>query len=179
MPHVSIHLLRRALLLTALLWPGFHAAWAAETAPRTLLMLDFELIDDNEGLTPFPERVERLQMVSARLQRHFAEQRFYTLLDPAPIQAEIRAAQAEHSLRDCNGCELDLARKLGAERVLVAWVQKVSNLILNLNIEIRDVATGEAVLNKSVDLRGNTEQSWQRGVDFMIRGMLERGQRNL
>jgi hypothetical protein len=57
-------------------------------------------------------------------------------------------------------------------------VQKVSNLILNLNIEIRDASTGRAVLAKSVDRRGNTDQSWQRGVDFLVRDMVEKGQGN-
>jgi len=34
------------------------------------------------------------------------------------------------------------------------------------------------VLTKSVDLRGNTDQSWQRGIDFMVRDMVEKKQGN-
>lgn len=79
-------------------------------------------------------------------------------------------------LYECNGCELEIARKLGADRVLTAWVQKVSNLILNMNIEVKDVKTGEVTLKKSVDIRGNTDQSWSRGISYMTRDMVEKGQ---
>ena len=81
-------------------------------------------------------------------------------------------------LRDCNGCELDIGRALHADRVLVGWVQKVSNLILNINIQIEDTATGAVVLNKSVDLRGNTDESWRRGVAALVRSIVDKNQGN-
>ena len=52
------------------------------------------------------------------------------IVDPAPVAAEVAGVSP---LRGCNGCELELGRKLGADFVAVGWVQKVSNLILNLN----------------------------------------------
>jgi len=55
-------------------------------------------------------------------------------------------------------------------------VQKVSNLILNINIEIKSVASGQTILNKSVDIRGNTDQSWSRGISYMVRDMVEKKQ---
>ena len=67
---------------------------------------------------------------------------------------------------------------LGADRVMTAWVQKVSNLILNINIQINDVASGQPLLNKSVDIRGNTDASWERGIRYMVRSMEEKGQGN-
>jgi len=76
----------------------------------------------------------------------------------------------------CNGCELDIGKRLGADLVLTAWVQKVSNLILNINIEIKEVASSQTILNKSVDIRGNTDQSWSRGISYMVRGMVEKKQ---
>ena len=36
------------------------------------------------------------------------------------------------------GCEVGIARRLDAELALVGWVQKVSNLMLNFNVVIRD-----------------------------------------
>jgi len=57
-----------------------------------------------------------------------------------PVEAELSGIS---SLRGCNDCDLDLARDLGAEFVAVGWVQKVSNLILNLNLQVRDAATGQ------------------------------------
>ena len=43
------------------------------------------------------------------------------------------------------------------------WVQKVSNLILNINVEVRSEA-GATRYRGSVDIRGNTDESWLRGV---------------
>jgi len=47
-----------------------------------------------------------------------------------------------------------------------AWgtVQKVSNLILNINVYMEDVATGNLEFVKSVDIRGNTDESWRHGL---------------
>ena len=43
-------------------------------------------------------------------------------------------------------------------------MQKVSNLILNINIYVRDAETGDLVAAASADIRGNTDKSWSRGV---------------
>jgi len=53
-------------------------------------------------------------------------------------------------------------------RVARCWVQKVSNPILNLNIEVHDSATGETLYTRSVDIRGNTDESWRRGVRRLV-----------
>jgi hypothetical protein len=170
--------MRRALFLGVAVLLGTVANTGHAEPLKKLLSLDFELIDEQQGLAPFPEKEARLAMVSQRLRDALREKKLYDVVDMAPVASLIEAEEARQSLLECNGCELDIARTAGAERVLLAWVQKVSNLILNLNIEIRDVGTGAAVLRKSVDVRGNTDQSWQRGIDFMVRDMLEKGQGN-
>jgi len=153
-------------------------ASAQDATLKKLLMLDFELIDSMQGSVPFPEKQERLANATAQLHQAFIRERFYQVMDDAPVLAQIRSAQSSFNFVDCNGCELEIARAANADRVLVGWVQRVSNLILNINIEIRDVATGNAVLVKSVDLRGNTDVSWQRGIDFMVRDIREKQQGN-
>ena len=47
-------------------------------------------------------------------------------------------------------------------------MQKVSNLILNINLQVRDVGTGRLVAAGSVDIRGNTDESWRRGVAYLL-----------
>ena len=47
-------------------------------------------------------------------------------------------------------------------------MQKVSNLILNLNLQVRDVAGGAIVAAGTVDIRGNTDKSWRRGVLYLL-----------
>jgi hypothetical protein len=34
---------------------------------------------------------------------------------------------------------------------------------------MEDAQTGQIVFAKSVDIRGNTDESWRRGLDYMIR----------
>jgi hypothetical protein len=51
-------------------------------------------------------------------------------------------------------------------------VQKVSNLILNMNIYVRDVADGRVLASMSADMRGNTDESWSRTVDWLVRNRL-------
>ena len=57
-------------------------------------------------------------------------------------------------------------------------MQRVSELILNVNVSVQDSQTGVEVLSKSVDLRGNTDETWMRGVNFMLRDWAERRARN-
>ena len=162
-----------AVLLVVAMSPA-----AAQQPLKKLLMLEFELIDEQEDVVPFPEKEARLAMVSQRLREALIKEELYNVIDSAPVAQLIRTEAQRQSLLECNGCEVDIARKAGADRILLAWVQKVSNLILNINIEIRDAKTGKAVLVKSVDLRGNTDLSWQRGIDFMVRDMVEKKQGN-
>jgi hypothetical protein len=65
--------------------------------------------------------------------------------------------------------ERDLAEKTGAEWAAWGTVQKVSNLILNINLYMEDVQTGRIEFAHSVDIRGNTDESWLRGLNYMIR----------
>ena len=48
-------------------------------------------------------------------------------------------------------------------------MQKISNLILILNMQVRDTATGDVVSAGTVDIRGNTDESWRRGIDYLLK----------
>jgi len=172
-------MIRRQLLAAGAAVATLPRLVGSQPAPlKKLLMLDFELIDEQAPAVPFPEAPARLAMISQRLREAFERERLYAVVDRAPVQALIESTNKTQNLLSCNGCELEIARKAGADRILVGWVQKVSNLILNINIEVRELADGNSVLNKSVDLRGNTDQTWQRGIDFLVRDMVEKRQGN-
>lgn len=162
-----------------LLMSGACTRPAEEPRPG-LLMLEFELIDEMRDLYPDYQpasELRRLKQIGAQLRAEFEKNNFYRMLDSTRTAEAIKPVRDNYNyLHDCNGCEVDLARGLGAERVLTGWVQKVSNLILNINIEIKDTESGNTVVRKSVDIRGNTDISWQRGIAFIIRDMLEKRQ---
>ncbi len=130
----------RALPLAALLLAVTLAAGpaAAAEAPR-LALFPFELIDsslqpgERQGRDPADRA--RLAMIQDELRAALRNSGRYELVDTTPAAAAIEAAGY---LWSCNGCELGIARKLDADLALVGWVQKVSNLILNLNVVVRE-----------------------------------------
>jgi hypothetical protein len=65
-----------------------------------------------------------------------------------------------------------LARRIGAELAITGTVQKVSNLILNMNIYVRDASTGATIAAMSADMRGNTDETWSRTLDWLVHNRL-------
>jgi hypothetical protein len=166
------------MLLVSCVFALQAPAHASERPLKSIAVMDFELIDDTLETAKFEEQQERLTSITRQLKEAFTREGFYVVLDTAPADELIRSLRASQNLRACNGCELDVGKTLGADRVALGWVQKVSNLILNINLEVKDVRTGRTVLQKSVDIRGNTDQSWARGISFMVRSMQEQNQGN-
>ena len=85
--------------------------------------------------------------------------------------------QQEYLYR-CDDCAEQVGRLLGVDLVMATWVQKVSELILNLNVQILDVKTQAVVFTKSVDMRGNQDETWTRAVSYLVRDMAEKRERN-
>ncbi len=158
--------------LTFLLSAG-RLVLAAEALP--LAVFDFELIDTSlEGETQGPRADEqaRLGMISDQLRQMLADSGRYRIIDLAPVEAQIEAAGYLHG---CNGCDTKIAGGLGAARAVTGTVQKVSNLILNINLFEREVASGKLLRAMSVDIRGNTDKSWSRGVSYLVRNRFLKG----
>jgi hypothetical protein len=167
----------RLITLLAFAWLACAQASAAE--PKSLALMDFELVDDMRDFASEQARQEvdrRLVLITAELAKELERRGIYRVLDRAPAAQLIERLKASYELRACNGCEIDIGKALGAERIALCWVQKVSNLILNINIEVRSVATGETVYAKSVDIRGNTDETWLRGVRRLVDNIQERNQ---
>lgn len=149
-----------ALFLVAL---AAGAPAAAETVERRLALFPVELIMLSADPVDDAE-LERLELVHRILVERLAPHGLVAI-DTSPM-AERIASYA--SLSGCNGCEIAFAAELGADIAGVAWVQKVSNLILNVNLKLTDVATGRLLKLGSVDIRGNTDETWRRGAAYLI-----------
>jgi Protein of unknown function (DUF2380) len=143
---------------------GAGSAAAAES--RRVAFFGFFLI--NTSLQPTqPAEEKRLEMLGIILRDQLAGAgRFSFVAIPPEVQ---RLAVAGSGIPNCNGCERDLAEKTGAEWVAWGTVHKVSDLILNINLYMEDVQTGRIEFAHSVDIRGNTDESWRRGLNYMIR----------
>lgn len=159
-----------ALALSTSLGTGLGAVNAAQAATR-VAVFEFELLDTSSEVDirgPKPEEIRRLDLITHEVRRRLKEAG-YDVLDLSPQQAQIVEAAP---FRNCNGCELPIAQALGAQIEVIGLVQKVSNLILNINFQLRDVATGEVLRAGSADIRNNTDESWLRGVSYLVRNRL-------
>ncbi len=142
----------------------------ARADPPKLAVFDFELIDTSLPGEFYGSRPEeaRLVRISEQLRKALAESGKFQVLDIAPVRDAARQA----NLQACGGCDLKLAGQLGADQEITGLVQKVSNLIINLNVYLRDVKTGNMIMVASADMRGNTDESWTRTMSYLIRNRL-------
>jgi hypothetical protein len=139
-----------------------------------LLVLDIEIQGDLGEQGRDAEREKRLRAASDRLREEIEKRGIYDVVDNAPEQALIDRLRSQQFLHRCNGCELDIARRLDADQVLVAWVNRMSNLILTFEYEIRDVKTGQPLLRGALDFRGDNDTAWNRTISYMARDLQER-----
>jgi hypothetical protein len=63
-------------------------------------------------------------------------------------------------------------RLVGADLAITGTVFKVSNLILNMIIFVRDMKTAGNVAAAQADMRSDTDQSWNRTLDRLLRNRL-------
>ena len=143
--------------------------------PR-LAVLDVELSGDLGGPEFAQEHAQRLQRASAKLRDELERSGLFHLVSNAPAQELINRLQSQQLYwQDCNGCDLEVGRQLGADQVLIAWVNRVSGLILTLTYELHDVRTGEIAARKSYDFRGDNDTAWSHAITYMVRDMKDQG----
>jgi uncharacterized protein DUF2380 len=151
-----------------------RAAWSAAADDKSgarVAFFGFHLINTSPETDTAAEDRRIAQLDELFRQQVDASRRFKIVAIPTDVQKEVDAGPA---ITSCNACGHDTAKRIGAD--LAAWgtVQKVSNLILNINVYMDDVHTGQPYFAKSVDIRGNTDESWRRGLDYILRHYLLR-----
>jgi len=151
-----------AALAFALASSGAHAM-----AP-TVAVFNFEFLDTSlERSTNGPRADEQARLIRLgdELRNRLASSGRIGIGEVGPVVEQVWAS----NWQACGGCDVRFARELGAKFSVTGWVQKVSNLILNVNVAVRDADTGRLLGTKSVDMRGNTDESWSRALDWLVR----------
>lgn len=110
------------------------------------------------------DETARLALLEEEVRDRFLAEGF-DLVDTTPVAEELGRTQ---NPAHCNDCEVRMAERLGADYSLVGEVQKVSNLILSMNLALREADTGDLVRMLAVDIRGNTDESWLRGGQYIL-----------
>jgi hypothetical protein len=153
-------------LIAAVIFAG-----SAYAAPQRIALLGVHFQNDNEGYEPTSDAEKnRLQMISTAFEDQVTASGKYVFVPvPASEQQKIDTGQLVGA---CGGCEFDYGRDLNVEQIAWIRVQKISNLILNINVYMADVATQKVTSIHSVDLRNNTDESWMRGLNYLVQNYL-------
>ncbi len=144
---------------------------SGRAAPIRTAIFDIEFRDtslDGQMSGSNPSEHQRIDLLTDRLRQALAESGRYEVLDIGPV----REAALASNLQNCGGCDRKFASEIGAELAITGVVQKVSNLILNINIYVRDVESGKLVEGHSADIRSNTDESWLRGLNWILKNRL-------
>jgi hypothetical protein len=154
-------------LYTALL---SSAAGHAE-AGRAIKLAVFDLeLDDFSAGGPIAgesaEETARLQRMTVQARKLLVQSGLFEIVDVSPSADKM---VKEHWLRKCNGCDVEIARGLGAEMSFVGLFRKISVMEQYLEFRIRDVRSGDLVNISQTDLRGETDESWSRALSFLIK----------
>ncbi len=136
---------------------------SAKVAFFGITYLDESLQTQTYG--PDPAEFARIEMLEDMVRDWFSEAGL-TFVDLTPAEEDINRVV---NLAKCYGCDSRIAVKLGAKYSLVGEVQKVSNLILSMNLQLRDAATGNMVRGRVVDIRANNDEAWARGMRYILK----------
>jgi uncharacterized protein DUF2380 len=160
-----------AALFCSLVIAAF-AARAETASPIKIAVFDFELEDYSAGsgvIGETPEDIAQLKRATDEARQLLAQSGRYTLVDVGHADAEPAKA---HSLRNCSGCEADIAHKLGADQSFVGVVARSSRTEYAVGFQIRNARDGSMVFKQQTDLRMGTSDSWNRGVIRLMKNTL-------
>ncbi|GEP07318.1 DUF3280 domain-containing protein [Methylobacterium oxalidis] len=144
------------------------ASTAAHAEPPKAAVFDFQLADQG-ALGPTEADRARLGPLSDLLRSLLKDSGRYQIVPTEAVEAEVTKGP---DLRHCNGCAEDYAKKLGADVAITGEIQKVSNLILNINVYVKDLRSNKAEQAYSVDIRGNNDTSFDRGLRYLVKNNL-------
>jgi hypothetical protein len=144
---------------------------APSDAAKSVAFLNVQFLNDHADLEPTTgaERA-RIALIASVFKAKLETSGRYRFVSVPPEAASKIAAGPE--VGACGGCEFGYGKELGADYAAWIVVQKVSDLILNINVYMVDVAAKKMAFVHSVDIRGDTDESWTRGITYLVKNYL-------
>lgn len=159
--------LRRLIALMTLL--AGTCAFAHAQQPKTSIeVFPFELEDKSAGagIIPPDEYDRRYLSESAQVAKNMLSQSGrFTVVDVPTRDDQVGAP---HGLRNCGGCEGEIAKKHGASLALLGVVTRVNRTEHTVFIRILDAETGKPVSQGFTDLRMGANYGWPRSVKWVM-----------
>ena len=149
---------------------------AALAGPKAVVF-PFDLIDESQpqyeiGVMPkgiSDEEKRRLALITGELTKLLKDGGRYDVVDSTPIAKEI---DDKSPMYKCNGCEDDLAKKVGAEVAFIGTVRKASDVLFTVSVYVRDVGQEKVTRQASSEIYGNTDAMWLRAVHYIVQKRL-------
>jgi len=153
---------------------GMQTAKAGEPADlKTLVVLPFEIQDTSGEVGPADRHDAVLGRLTALVRNEIAARQLYRVESKSRTDLAVAAVNPSTFLRNCNGCEIEIAKGLRADCVLTGWIYKMSTLILALHIDVKDVATGKTIYARVFDFRGDNEEAYAHAVKALVRSLMD------
>lgn len=141
------------------------------------VVLDFEILGDTSIESLKLEDQMLIERFSEVFRERLKQQSVFNVIDDKQSLALLEKESQRRFLHRCNGCELDLARQLGAKIVIVPWVFRMSVLVQTMHIEIRDVETGGLIMKKPYNFRGNSDSAWEHAMRYAFKDLKQSAER--
>jgi hypothetical protein len=154
--------------------PGGVRSAATDTASepaKSVALLNVQFLNDHQDLEPTTEAERaRIALIASVFKAKLETSGRYRFVSiPADAASKIAAGP---EVGACGGCEFGYGKQFGAGYVAWIVIQKVSDLILNINVYMADVGAGKLAFVHSVDIRGDTDESWTRGITYLVKNYL-------
>lgn len=133
-----------------------------------LAVFEFELEDVSPAASLLGQTTSNeaaMEKVSGEARRMLAESGRYDLVDVSNIDAEPVRAK---SLRNCDGCEADIALQAGAEQALIGVVRRVTQTDYYVVVQVRDAQTGKVLNQQDANFAGGPD-GWASGVRMLLK----------
>jgi len=153
---------------------GIQASKAAEPADlKTLVVLPFEIQDTSGEVGPADRHDAVLGRLTTLVRNEIASRQLYRVETKSRTDLAVAAANPSTFLRNCNGCEIEIAKGLRADCVLIGWIYKMSTLILALHIDVKEVTTSKTIYARVFDFRGDNEEAYAHAVKVLVRSLMD------
>jgi hypothetical protein len=140
-------------------------------APIRIAVFAFELEDDSPAAMLMNQRDTRADIigqVTSEAGQELARTGRYSIVDGSTAAAK---AVQDKTLRDCEGCEAQLALQLGAQQSLIGVVKRVTQTDYYVFVRVRDARSGKILDQEEANFAGD-ETGWPTGARMLIKHQL-------
>jgi hypothetical protein len=154
-------------------WVAYAAADSlpSTTPPIKIAVFEFELEDFSAAgqAKAVAAETSYLALATDEAEQQLRASGRYTVIDA--VHSDISAAKGQ-GLRNCGGCEAPIALSLGADQALIGVVTKISMTEYTVRFRISSAQNGGPISTYSTDLRMGADDSWSRGVRWLMQNRM-------